>query len=58
MHRMPLKTGFHLNECNDSAEAARCGAWVVCSNVGANALSDLSLITRDIYINYIPIDSS
>ena len=25
---------------------------------GANALSDLSLITRDIYINYIPIDCS
>ena len=25
---------------------------------GANALSDLSLSTRDIYINYIPIDCS
>ena len=28
-----LKTNFHLNECNDSAEAARVGACVVGSNV-------------------------
>ena len=28
-----LKAGFHLNECNDSAEAARVGACVVGSNV-------------------------
>ena len=27
------KAGFHLNECNDSAEAARAGACVVGSNV-------------------------
>ena len=38
-----LKAGFHLNECNDSAEAARVGACVVGSNVGSPA-ADLGRI--------------
>ena len=32
-----VKAGFHLNECNDSAEAARVGACVVGSNVDSPA---------------------
>ena len=32
-----LKAGFHLNECNDSAEAACVGACVVGSNVDSPA---------------------
>ena len=39
----PLKAGFHLNECNDSAEAARVGAFVVGSNVDSPA-ADLGRI--------------
>ena len=38
-----LKAGFHLNECNDSAEAARVGAYVVGSNVDSPA-ADLGRI--------------
>ena len=38
-----LKAGFHLNECNDSAEAARVGACVVGSNVDSPA-ADLGRI--------------
>ena len=28
-----VEAGFHLNECNNSAEAARIGACIVDSNV-------------------------
>ena len=38
-----VKAGFHLNECNDSAEAARAGACVVGSNVDSPA-ADLGRI--------------
>ena len=38
-----IKAGFHLNECNDSAEAARVGACVVGSNVDSPA-ADLGRI--------------
>ena len=41
--RPRLKAGFHLNECNDSAEAARVGACVVGSNVDSPA-ADLGRI--------------
>ena len=37
------KAGFHLNECNDSAEAARVGACVVGSKVDSPA-ADLGRI--------------
>ena len=42
-HPWDLKAGFHLNECNDSAEAARVGACVVGSNVDSPA-ADLGRI--------------
>ena len=32
---MIINAGFHLNECTDSAEAARVWAYVVGSNVDA-----------------------
>ena len=38
-----VKAGFHLNECNDSAEAARVGACVVGSHVDSPA-ADLGRI--------------
>ena len=35
-----LKAGFHLNECNDSAEVARCGACVVGSIVDSPSVNN------------------
>ena len=42
-NEISLKAGFHLNECNESAEAARVGACVVGSNVDSPA-ADLGRI--------------